>query len=42
MWKYVAYLALLGLVVFLVYAAIADLSVPPEERMVDVPVPESR
>jgi hypothetical protein len=40
--KYLAYLLLIGLVAFLVYAAVADLSVPPQERTLDVPAPEGR
>lgn len=36
--RYLAYLVLLGLVAFFVYAAFADLSITPEERQVDVPL----
>lgn len=40
--KYLAILVALGLVAFLIYAAVADLSVTRREMTVDVPLPADR
>ncbi|MEL6236183.1 MAG: hypothetical protein AAFR46_17440 [Pseudomonadota bacterium] len=37
-WRYLIYLLGLALLAFLVYAAIADLSITPAEREIDVPL----